>query len=200
MADADRIQKRVVPVHDFAEVTVDEERRATVDAARQQQRGADVGGRQGAAVDGADSKRRPLGQRPVALQPGERVVEADRQHHLATPRAFTVPADARQVVGGGCEDVGKAVPQVTAAVAVEVDRIGAKSRRNELHLAESACPRALCIGGDVALGDQLEKIEQLLLERNRSGARPTPEWRRRRRGDNRRCFRHSCSPAPRRRR
>ena len=120
------------------------------------QRRLEVGLGQRRAVQLTDAHPLPFGQRQgdghlapspaAALAPGDvrrnDALGLGRQLHLASPAFAGDPAVSFQVVRDGREDVGGRLPDVAAAVAVEVLGVFQVAGRHELRLAHRPCPRA----------------------------------------------------------
>ena len=84
-----------------------------------------------------------------------------RHGDFLQPRLAALPADALEVIGGGSERVGRALDQIAAAVAVEVDAVFDVIGRRELHAAELAGPVAVhFVEPLIAALDDAQRIHQ----------------------------------------
>jgi hypothetical protein len=98
----------------------------------------------------AGEPRREIGNRPridIGLVPFLDDGEIGRSW---SPGAPTLPAIAPKVISGRGQNVGHAMDEITAAVAIEIDREFKIGRRHELGLADFAGPGAARAGRQVA--------------------------------------------------
>ena len=74
----------------------------------------------------------------IALGQAEGII--GRQFDFKAPRQTCHPAMGGQIIGGRADDVGQVGPDVFAAIAVKINRIGFEARRHELRLAHCTRP------------------------------------------------------------
>ena len=82
------------------------------------------------------------GERREARGIGVGQLEPCGQAHLETPWRAGDPAVFGEIIGGRADRVGRALPDVAAAVALEIDGVFEEARGHELGLAHRAGPRA----------------------------------------------------------
>ncbi|MNF92375.1 hypothetical protein D3C84_750180 [compost metagenome] len=113
----------------------------------------------------------PFGYALALAAIGQPVIEAGSQLHFEAPWLATFPAGALQVMGSGSQGIGGAVPDIPAAIAVEVHRMGVVGGGDELGLAHGARPRAFHgVGLDIAILQDLQGGDQLCLGEGRATA------------------------------
>src|SRR5207244_2941798 len=102
------------------EIVVGEKCRAET-AHRQNERGWQSIRLQRLAAGPCYAPTRPLGARMLDREVGLLPLEIGRNVHLLQPRLAAPPAQMDQVFSGRADDVGHALDQVAAAVAVVID-------------------------------------------------------------------------------
>src|SRR5215471_5226746 len=111
-----------------------------LDTGRRQQIGLLVPVRERLSGGAGDAETFPLRNRHGLGAVGQPVVEALGNPDLVAPALAGLPAVLLQVVGGGGYQVGGIVDDVSAAVAVGVDRVALECGRHELGRPECAGP------------------------------------------------------------
>ena len=170
VAGRGRVDQRLVPLEIDVEIGIGEERRP-VPAHGQDQPGGQIVGGDRLAVQIGDAvlspERAGLPDGDIGLIPRQ----IRRHAHLLEPRLTGLPPDRLQIVGGGCERVGRASDQVALAVAVEIDGILVIVLRLELELTDlSMRGPAHLLRRQVSALDDLERIHELLAELFRTPA------------------------------
>src|SRR5438105_5165329 len=122
---------RRVPLHDGAEIRIDQDRRA-VGAFRHGEGGFAFAGRQRAGIGGADPQPAPPPGRALRFEPSETRIEAARHQPVLAPALAAAPAEPANIVGNRRQNIAAVVPDVAAPVAVPIDRVVEKACRHEL--------------------------------------------------------------------
>jgi hypothetical protein len=141
MADEERIKITLIVFLQHVKIRRDDEGR-TVPAGRHQQKAllAEFRFGKGLAVDATNAHRRPVGDLLALVGTFQRTGDSRRHIDFKTPAAALLPTVIDQIVGDGGQDIRLGIPDVGAAVAVEIDRMFQERGRQELRLAEGARP------------------------------------------------------------
>ena len=163
MADEQHVEIGEIVFLD-GEIILGGEERRTVEAGRLQQRrglGA-LRGRELAAIGRHEAALEPFADRQRVVRNADGAIDIGRRVHLVGPAHTALPALADQLLGRRGERIRHRIPDIGAAVAVEIDGVFEIIRRQELRQPHGAGPGAVHVGElDLALVEDFQRVAEI---------------------------------------
>ena len=109
-----------------------------------------------------EARAQPFGDRLRHLGHAHGAIDVGRRAHLIGPAHARLPALVDELLRGGRQRIRHRMPDVDAAVAVEIDAVLVEFGRQELRVAGRAGPgRAKILARHVALAEDLQREDEL---------------------------------------